>query len=82
MRKLFYDIDKKIKQDLKYHTCVTHLVKSIVMPKFLWFSFELTSIQDDNNDVSQYTNLLKYKSIIKNYIVEKFSFNNYNYYFY
>ena len=52
------------------------------MPKFLLFSFELTSIQDDNNDVSQYTNLLKYKSIIKNYIVEKFCFNNYNYYFY
>jgi len=39
-----YDINKNIKKDIKYKTCVTHIIHSINMPSILSFIFELKEL--------------------------------------
>ena len=47
------------------------------MPKFLFFSFELSD--GSQNDIYQYRNLITYRDTIKKFIVANFVFNDNNY---
>jgi len=47
------------------------------MPKFLFFSFELSD--GSQNDIYQFRNLITYRDTIKAFIVETLIFNDINY---
>ena len=51
-----YDINEKIKKDIKYHNCLTHFICNVKMPKFLFFSFELSDVSQ--YDIYQFRNLI------------------------
>jgi len=74
-----YESDKKIKKDVRYSTCVTHIIHSLNMPFILTFAFELSKIDNDTGDLNQYDNLIKYRTQIKDFIKNEFVFNNITY---
>ena len=77
--KCSYDINKNIKNDNQFKTCVTHAIHSVIMPFVLLFAFELTEITTDIDDLNQFDNLIKYRNNIKNFIASYFIINDSHY---
>lgn len=73
-----YDKDKKIKKDNIFHNCMKIIITSIEMPYFLFFVFELSN-ENENDNINQFRNLMKYRDIIKSYIEPEIIFNNIEY---
>ena len=73
-----YTSDKRIKQGNLYPKCITKKCVDIISPYDISLCFELTNIEDDDNNINQFRNLLKYHDNIIKLIKERiYIFNEY-----
>lgn len=74
----FYTSDKRIKQGNLYSKCITKKCVDIISPFVISLCFELTSIEDDDNGINQFRNLIKYNDNIIKLIKDRICiFNEY-----
>ena len=73
-----YDNEYNIKSDVKYSACLSNIISNVVFPDFLSFAFELSSENDNYNNM-QFSYLIHYRNQIKKIIHEEFIFNDNKY---
>ena len=73
----YYGIGKNqdIKKEDKYKTCLTQQYSKIIFPNYIFFTFELS--KENEQDNSQFSNLKKYRKKIIDLIQNEFTFTNF-----